>query len=191
MDDLKPVAALLKLAKDLSQLRSSVLEGSVADIIVDPELAAAKEAFRKVRLARDPRQQVWSAINHLESAHELLKATYFHRNLPFLDGEKTYLFRLSQKDRYVLCLMACCYKALDEEELSETSLAEADSIDWRRYFGGYTRGNIFSFFEPRFWTETARQILSPPEPVLVDHFRQALGKVRPSSVVQHDEGLGG
>lgn len=190
MSRLQPVTALLRLAKSALELRRYVLEGTMADIITDSELAAAKDAFRKVPMALDAKQQVWSAINHLEAAHERLKAVYFGRGAPFFYGDQHYFARLSQKDRYILCFMACCYNFPGEAALCEDALAAADAIEWRRCFGWTIWPTKGSFIYPRAAGEVIRSFFSPQENVLVDDFRTALAMPRPTSIASHDEGLG-
>ena len=115
-----PVSNLINAIKTLNTLKSFVFSGDIAKIIIDPELLAAKEAFEKVKFASDPKQQIWSAINHLEAAHNRLKEIYSRDS--YLMDQLTFKERMVEKDKWALCLMATCYKAVDEIDLCQKTL---------------------------------------------------------------------
>lgn len=128
-------SALFAAARSVAQLERFLSQGEVTQLLVDPLMNAARDAFGKVPSAADPRQQLWSAVNHLESAHHTLRVVYGNAwPIQLLASRLVYLGRMAHKDRLVLCLMACCYRVLSERKLCESAIAEADKVDTGRFW---------------------------------------------------------
>ena len=128
MTTINPIAELLRVIKVLQTLQSFVLSGDISKILIDPELAAARDAFAKAKIADEPRAQIWSAINHLEAAHQRLNAIHSDDTWLTTPDRLTFKQRMAEKDRFVLCLMATCYRALDELELCRDVLGQAEGV---------------------------------------------------------------
>lgn len=91
------------------------------------ELDAARDALKKRKHARDPRQQVWSAVNHLETAHVAFRRGCQSKTRKYLAG--TRWSRACDLDVITLCLMALCYRYLGEAELMHRAISDA----WKAY----------------------------------------------------------
>lgn len=116
---------LLAAIKTAKALEEFIRKGELADVISDVELASAKTALEKSKIANNPNAQVWSAINHLETAHQALLKSYKGKGT-FYDMMAT-RFKMdiaAKKDRWVLTLMAICYKFLGELELCKSAIEE-------------------------------------------------------------------
>lgn len=170
-----PASVLLSAAKDVKALYVFIMEGDVIEIIIDAELGAAKTAFFKIKHANSPDQQLWSAINHLEAAHERLRRTYHGKTAALIEGG-AYLERMANKDRFTLCLMASCYKILGEETLCRRALDEAKQIDEERPLSTYS--NVMqvplTLLDPRTYRELYLWLSGQRYNVDVGAFREAL-----------------
>jgi hypothetical protein len=140
---------LIALIKSAERLRQAVTTGEIAEIISDAELEAARQALLKVNVAVEPKQQIWSAINHLEAAHERLKRIYSSK-WGILTSKRLQMLRMLEKDRFVLCLMASCYFVLDEMTLCRKALDEAEEAD---VGGADAGGHPLELLDPRLWRE--------------------------------------
>jgi hypothetical protein len=118
------VRSLLKNIDTVKRLKEYVFNGDIVEVMTDAELSAAREAILKATAAVDQRAQVWSGINHLEAAHHRLKPIY-HGKSSFWFATNMYRRRMIYKDQCILCLMAICYRAVDELDLCRTALAES------------------------------------------------------------------
>jgi hypothetical protein len=116
------IMASLKAARTIGAfVETGQLEAALSDI----GMAAAVNALQKVPHADQRNMPVWSAVNHLEGAEAALVAALRRRaKLIFwanpLRGEV-----LDEKRKYVLCLMAICYRYLREEQLALQALERA------------------------------------------------------------------
>ena len=97
--------------------------GPLAEGLAELNIAAAATDLDKARTARDKRAQVWSAVNHLESAEAALSSTVVGR-----PGQVQFALRmvnvnlLKRKLDYTRALMAVCYRYLGEEELARQAI---------------------------------------------------------------------
>lgn len=171
-----PATALLGFTKSLQALRIFIMEGGVVEILADTDLAAARTAFAKIRHAKNPHQQLWSSINHLEVAHERFRRIYHGKNSLFIQGS-VYFERISHKDRFVLCLMASCYKLLGEDTLCRQSLDQAAAIDDERFWslgGGGVGDLVVGILDPRTYRELYVRITGQNFKVDVEAFKKGL-----------------
>jgi hypothetical protein len=151
------VIVLTKLFEVVSTargLRDYILNGEMASLLGELELTAAQEALNKATLARDPESQVWSAVNHLESAHVGFRSTYKGQGRWYHSAATRCAQEVAAaKDRWVLCLMACCYKLLGEPKLCLKALELAEEA---HVFGETepvlsTFTIMFQVWDPRLW----------------------------------------
>lgn len=140
---------LLALAQNAQKLYQAITTGEIAEMLTDNDLAAARDAFRKVQLAEDREAQIWSAVNHLESAHSKL-LSLCHNKRAYISSTNQFLRRMEEKDRYVLCVMACCYFVLQEKKLCLETLEMAEAIPER---GRKPAPLIVEAVNPLFWRE--------------------------------------
>ena len=106
------VLLLINNIRTISLLKTYVFNGSLAEVLTDSELNAAREAMDKAKRAADKRSQIWSAVNHLEAVHARLEKEY-KKGAIISWGKYQYAERMRDKDQWVLSLMATCYRALD------------------------------------------------------------------------------
>ena len=105
---------------------SSFLSGPVfLDAMADVGLQASQTSLARAASAREPRAYVWSAANHLEGAEAALK-----QRLVRWRGSIKYIAPVTAGDtvlkyKYVLCLLATCYRYLGEQELATRAFDEA------------------------------------------------------------------
>jgi hypothetical protein len=111
--------ATIKAAKTLS---SFVEGGALGEALSDAGLRAAHDALEKVPDAMADGQQVWSAINHLEFADAALAQLFARRGEALLWSRRIRFWELVGKRRYILCLMAVCYRYVGEEKLARRAL---------------------------------------------------------------------
>lgn len=93
---------------------------SLVTILADIDLDAASSAVRKASLAEDRRNQLWSAINHLEQREAKLLKLCDGRARLFLRPIQWY--EISDQVRYNRCLMALIYAYLDERDLAKDAV---------------------------------------------------------------------
>jgi hypothetical protein len=151
---------LVVAAKSVNTVVNVVEGGTLESTLADLGLAAAKDALSKVTYAEDKRAQVWSAVNHLEQAESALRTTIQTRgnrlmyvNRPGLEED------LIQKRRYMLGLMAVCYRYLGERALTERTLSTIPGAD--EGFGARMEEKHWTIFttnivSPAFWRDVYR-----------------------------------
>lgn len=145
------IETLLKNIATVKRLKDYVLNGEIVEVMTDAELSAAREAMEKASTAVDKRAQVWSAINHLEAAHHRLKRLY-HGKTSYSPPTDLYRMRIVYKDQCILCLMAVCYRALDEVELCRRTLTDSKDAPRKTTFH-MGRGHALYILHPRFIPE--------------------------------------
>jgi hypothetical protein len=97
--------------------------GPLAEALAELNMNSAISALNKAQNARDKRAQVWSAVNHLESAQSALESKLCGGR-----GTAQWVLRahnwdtLRLKRCYVLALMAICYRYLEEEKLAQQAI---------------------------------------------------------------------
>lgn len=147
--------ALIDAASTVTSLRDFILGGNFAELFADAELAAAKEALRKSNLARNPQGQVWSAVNHLETAHHAYQKEHKSKDRPWDSmGAATHYAVMRNKDAYSLTLMATCYAFLKEKSLCRQALDEAEGIMRFRDLGPnnfQALRMMIDIWDPRYW----------------------------------------
>jgi len=142
-----PIETLLKNIGTLKRLKDYVFNGDIVEVMADDELAAAREAIDKAKIAADQKSQIWSAINHLEAAHQRLKRTYYGKT-SWSPPTALYRQRMVYKDQWVLCLMAVCYRAVDDVAPCRRVLNESKNAPKQtRWNGG--GGHALDILHPR------------------------------------------
>ena len=109
-----------------AQSLSKFLDGPVfLDAIAEVGIQTAHTSLKRASLARDRPAQIWSVVNHLEQADVALRLrlTKFGGAIRITAPNLT--MGLTNKRRYVLCLLAACYRYLHEDELAMQALNEA------------------------------------------------------------------
>ena len=149
---------LIGLAQNLYKLQHAVRTGEIEEILSDSDLEAARDAFRKVSLANDRTAQIWSAVNHLESAHSKIRSAYYKKK-SYVLGKAMFLDRMQKKDRYVLCVLSICYYFLGEKKLCIQSLQLAQDVKEEMYGHGIWQEII----DPRLWRECAIDVFGNKE----------------------------
>jgi hypothetical protein len=97
--------------------------GPLAEALAELNMRAAQSALNNAQAAKDKRAQVWSAVNHLEGALVALDS-----KLVGARGKVQVALRygnwniLAYKRKYVLALLAICYRYLEEEKLAQQAL---------------------------------------------------------------------
>jgi hypothetical protein len=122
------IHSILAFIKTSARLKAFVESDDFATILADIECQAASAAIRNSKNAVDARAQIWSAVNHLETAytatlHRVKALLSTHTITPdSLTGV------LGDKLRCYKCMLAICYAALGEAQLCKQALADA----WER-----------------------------------------------------------
>jgi hypothetical protein len=111
--------ASLKAVKTIADF---VETGQLEEALSDIGMAAAVNALQKVPHTDQPGMQVWSAVNHLEGAEAALTAALRRRAKLMFWANPLRQDDLEEKRRYVLCLMAICYRYLRQEQLALQAL---------------------------------------------------------------------
>jgi hypothetical protein len=113
------------------------------------ELKAALAGLQSAKIASDRRAQIWSVVNHLETADVSLSDAISRHDIVTLavrsyardtDVGKLFLVR---------CIMAACYFYLKERELFERSIDRARTVmtQEQQYLGwDAIAGNVIHFF---------------------------------------------
>jgi hypothetical protein len=121
---------LLQAAQHIQSLTSWIESGEMAELLADVEFSAAKASLSKVRMAADPRGQVWNAIGQLETAYQasvhIVRAHRSWENFSLRRSARADQAR--DKAEYILCMMAVCYRYLGENSLCKSHLDEIDRI---------------------------------------------------------------
>jgi hypothetical protein len=97
--------------------------GPLAEGLAALGLSAALTSMDKAATADDKRSQIWSAINHLESAQAALESKLLGprgKTQAMLRGGNFLVLKM--KRQYVLALMAICYRYLGEEDLAQQAI---------------------------------------------------------------------
>lgn len=144
-----PFATIVSAVQSYNSVCKFVTGGELLEAVStigDIELEAARLALDGSRMARNPEAQVWSAINHLQTAliayrkgHKNL-STGFKKNLSY--SSTTVVLR---KLRWVSCLMAVCYLYVGEIELAKDAVKAAREAKRLLMENG---GGILSLFNP-------------------------------------------
>jgi len=107
---------VMNVAKSLDDF----IDNELGEALCDVNLHAAAEALKKSSSASDKKSQIWSVINHLESAEASISSSYYNR---FNSGTSPYGAENNlAKLKYILTLMAICYMRVSEEELAGRTL---------------------------------------------------------------------
>src|SRR5262245_1042789 len=116
---------LLTVVKNISALKEFVTKGELGTCIGEIEFQAAREALSKAKIASDPAGQLWSAVNHLETAHHALSSQYKNRGAFYDSMAKRFKMDIAAAtDRRGLFYMAICYSCLGEWRLALRALAD-------------------------------------------------------------------
>ena len=112
----------LTAIRTLASLKRYVEKGGLASDLAQLDLEAAATALKKSEMAQDPASQMWSAINHLESAETKYLSLYtdkvFARAAWNNEVRNEYWSDLVK----VRLLMAACYLYLGETRLCLSAL---------------------------------------------------------------------
>ncbi|WP_406326802.1 hypothetical protein [Streptomyces sp. NBC_00203] len=111
-------------------VRGFIEGGPLTDALADLGLEAALDALGKSPDARDRRSQVWSAVNHLEAANAAYSSVVNKRGKFLTWTAPAHLELVVNRRRYILCLMAICYRYLEEEKLCHQALQHATAKDY-------------------------------------------------------------
>ena len=114
---------LVVAAKTARTVVKFVEGGPLGDALTELNMTAAATALRKAGDAEDKRAQVWSAVNHLESAEAAIEKQLQRKRLAALNPQR--FGKVMSKYQFIKGLMAICYRYLDEEALAEQALANA------------------------------------------------------------------
>jgi hypothetical protein len=154
---------LVAAVRSVKAVSDFVEGGPLGNALADLGLEAAKDALIKAFYAKDKRSQIWSAINHLEEAEVALRKATQDRKILMTFFHIERLAHLIIKRRYILGLMAICYRYLDERELAErTCLQLYEGIEGKKKgFVGATLGIVRDY-------ANAINLLNYPERVLYD-----------------------
>jgi hypothetical protein len=120
---------LVATVKTARSIANAIEGGAIESTFADLGLRAAKDALSKVLYAEDKSQQVWSAVNHLEAAEAALRDTLQKRGKRLLYSNMGALWEAIDKRRYILGLMAVCYRYLGERALTERTLSMIPHAD--------------------------------------------------------------
>jgi hypothetical protein len=120
---------LVLAAESVNTIVELVEGGALESTLADLGLIAAKDALSKVPHAEDKRAQVWSAVNHLEEADSVLRTTLQTRGKRLANLNEVGLQQMIEKRRYLIGLMAVCYRYLGERALTERALSAIPGAD--------------------------------------------------------------
>jgi hypothetical protein len=109
--------------KSAGTVKTFIETGQLEEAIGSVNLTAALKSTRKLPLARDPRGQVWSSINHLEAAEEAFRRVERRESIAWVNARRYASACFSRV--YAFCLLAVCYRYVGENELSRQSLDAA------------------------------------------------------------------
>jgi hypothetical protein len=143
---------LVLAAESVNKLFEFVEGGALESTLADLGLVAAKDALSKVPHAEDKRAQVWSAVNHLEEAESGLRRTIQTRGNRLMFVNQPGFREMIDKRRYILGLMAVCYRYLGERALTERTLSTIPGADEGydvRLEENYEM--LLNFISPAFW----------------------------------------
>jgi hypothetical protein len=146
---------LVVAARSANTIANVVAGGALESTLAALGLAAAKDALSKVSHAEDKRAQVWSAVNHLEEAESVLRTTIQTRGYRLMWVDQPGLLLMIYKRRYILGLMAVCYRYLGEKTLAERTLSTIPGAD---------EGYEVRITDPNDWRDvlnTGVQVYSP------------------------------
>lgn len=117
---------LFKISGTVISVAKYIEGGGIEKDLASLELYAAKDALHKSKAALDKRSQIWSVINHLETAEaSLYKSVTSRKQMRIAlngfsrDVDISYLFD-------VCLMMASCYIYLDEHGLALKLIARAE-----------------------------------------------------------------
>ena len=97
--------------------------GPLGEALAELELAAARSALEKAPEARDRNAQVWSVVNHLESAQAAIESKLVGwRGAGHLAVRGANFMRLAMRREQILAVMAVCYIYLGENELARRAV---------------------------------------------------------------------
>jgi hypothetical protein len=138
--------------------------GELANALADLGLAAARDALSKIPYANAKTKPVESAINHLEAAEAATRDTIQNRGTRLFWSNEIALVEAIHKRRYILALMALCYRYLGEQELTRRTLSmipgadegyEARIMTVDNAYSGHPR-YLVMLASPRFWASAAK-----------------------------------
>jgi len=154
------------------------------------DLDAARDAISKAKRANNPDGQIWSAVNHLESAHQKNRKTYNKGVTPLLPAYETMeIIDALSLDMEVLCLMAMCYRLLRENRLCQETLDEVGELHkrhaeaWKFVDDTYPKVAykvITIFADPRTYASLFRRYIlgkQPPVGVSPEQLRELRSKL--------------
>jgi hypothetical protein len=145
---------LVLAAESVNTIVGVVEGGALESTLADVGLVAAKDALSKVPHAEDKRAQVWSAVNHLEEAESALRNTIKTRGNRLMFVNQLGLEVMIEKRRYILGLMAVCYRYLGERALTERTLSTIPGAD--EGYAARLSNNweaIFNVISPPWWKD--------------------------------------
>jgi hypothetical protein len=116
----------LKISKGLMSLYDYIEERGLEIDLAHLQARAAKEALTKAQIALDQRSQLWSVINHLESAEVALES-YVSRGLLLKASLRPATLDVAKSDLvYIRTIMSVCYIYLGEKNLALRTLDKLD-----------------------------------------------------------------
>jgi hypothetical protein len=152
---------LTVVAKNAKSVHSFIDDGTlfqVLETLGDVEYEAAKEAFEKVKRAKDKRAQLWSVVTHLETAHKAFEKAW---RSPYRKYFKMVSFMETvEKDQITLALMAVCYRYLGEEKLVlDTCEKVIEAWEKSNYSNMVEAGFaiLTANFDPKAWMEAVKE----------------------------------
>jgi hypothetical protein len=136
------IVSAAETAKSVQRFVEGQLVG-ILNAFGEVEYAAAVDALDNISRARKPANQVLLAVGHLQSAHVA------YRKIHQASGIKQYFTLPTRmlalhKDIFTLCLMAICYRYLDEPLLMQDTLRDAFEgfRKWKKVNSAPTLGDL-------------------------------------------------
>jgi hypothetical protein len=139
--------------------------GGLSNAVADLGIEAAEDALSKVNHADDKRSQVWSAVNHLESAQVAAKDAFQRGKMVLFYLRSLKGMEVLTKRAYIFGLQAICYRYLGEKELMDRALSgidyiydvEVEEFDWKNRSPLVGGPAVVGFFlSPFNWADFAR-----------------------------------
>jgi hypothetical protein len=149
---------LIASAGSLNKVKKFVQTGELQrtlSALGEVELEAAKLALSSANIAQDPTREVHAAVTHLQSAHVAFKNKYCSKEFITLPDEH----KAANVDVWICCLMAMCYRYLNEEKLVQKCLDEAGAAIRVIYPGVF--GRVGRMFTWKGWKQGAAVYIRP------------------------------
>ena len=161
------LATLKAVSANTAKLREFVETGALQKAIQEMggiQFEAAAMALSNMSIATDPAREVAAAITHLQAAHIAFQK--LHSGRAYV-SQATFL-TAAGKDVISCCIMAICYRYLDERALMERVLSDATAAAEQLTFWS---GLKFTVTRPvHSWKRGVGMFFSPIESVKAHRF---------------------